>query len=324
MINYLPGFSRFLQVLQGLSNKSVEAYCKKVKEFLGWMDKNGNGKLFHEITRKDIEGYLEWCYYRSNSNITRLTKLTALSKFFRYLKYEGLIPEDITTEVPKPKIYINRIQIFTKDEVLNFFKAIDLTREKGLRDACIFIMAAFCGLRQGEILKLRLSDAIDDEGYVDVAIPEDIGKKHSSRTIYLWKAPSIFVRQWYAVRLSQGAKAKDPLFISYRWGRPSGRSLDSSALNHILQLYAGKAGIRKTRITWHMFRATHISNLRHIQGYDIAAIAERAGHKNIATTDRYLPKRGRIHRTYSSLAAYWSDFPNIWKKKDDNNGDKEG
>ena len=72
------------------------------------------------------------------------------------------------------------------------------------------------------------------------------------------------------------------------------------------------ANIRKAKMHPHMFRATHCSDLRHIRGYDLPAIAERIGHKRIDTTDLYIPKRERIHKEYASLAAYWSDFHKVW------------
>ncbi len=143
MDKHLAGFNRYLHVLEGLSSKSSDIYSAKVKEFFAWMEGGDKAKPVSEITRQEIEGYLEWCFYQGNSNQTRQTKLTALGKFFRYLKYEKIITEDITAEIPKPKIFTRRMQTFTKEEVLSLFQAIDITREKGLRDVCIFILAAF-------------------------------------------------------------------------------------------------------------------------------------------------------------------------------------
>ncbi len=75
---------------------------------------------------------------------------------------------------------------------------------------------------------------------------------------------------------------------------------------------AEAARIRKTRVYAHMFRATHASDLRHVEGYDILAIADRLGHKNIATTNRYLPRRQRVPRKSRSLREYWLEWEQIW------------
>jgi integrase/recombinase XerD len=320
MINHLPGFTRYLQVLEGLSPKSVEVYCAKVKEFFAWLEGNDNVKPVEEITRHDIEHYLEWCFYRSNSNQTRHTKLTALGKFFRYLRYEKIIPDDITADIPKPKIFSRRMQTFTKEDILNLFRAIDITIEKGVRDCCIFILAAFCGLRISEIYKLRIGDIIDDGNNFDIAIPEDIGKKHSTRTIYLWKIPAVFIRSYITIRITQGAKVGDPFLVSYRFGRPSTRPLDAGALNAILKTYARRAGLRKSKITFHMFRATHANDLQHIEGYTLPSIQERLGWKDLSTAGRYLVRRERIYRTYRDLHKYWIEFRQIWAKQNTEGG----
>jgi len=350
---YFAGFERHLRILQALSEKSVKSYREKVEEFFRWKKNNplnpplvrGTNPLLHpsqegnnpppisppvgagsNITRQDVEGYLEWCFYRGNGNSTRFTKLIALQKFFRYLVYDGIIKEDVTAMIPRPRIFKKFVQKFTKNEVLEFFRAIDILTEQGLRDATVFILAAFCGLRVNEIVKLTLNDIVDEEGFITVNIPET--KHKSSRSVYLWKVPSVLIRKWFTIRMTQGAKADDPLLIQYyKSGRPRDgfEGLSAVSIHKIAKKYAQKAGIRKPRVHVHMFRATHASDLRYIKGYDIAAIAERLGHKDISSTDRYLPSRERIHREYRSLAEYWYEFATIWTKKEekeDGNGKK--
>jgi len=313
---YLPGFARYLQVLEGLSEISVVSYRKKVKELIAWMEGNDNVKPVGQITRQDIEGYLEWCYYKGNGNQTRYTKLTALGKFFRYLKYENIISEDVTLEIPKPVIHNKRMQSFTKEGILSFFRVIDITTSKGLRDTVIFILAAFCGLRINEICQLRIRDIIDDGKTLDVDIPPDIAKKHQWRTVSLWKAPAMFVRQYILVRLNHGARDESPLLVTYKNHRPSTRPMTACAVDRLIKRCAEKARIRKAKISCHVLRATHANDLQHIEGYTLPAIMERMGWKHLSTAGRYLVRRERIHRTYRSLHEYWIDFPKVWSTED--------
>jgi len=326
---HIEGLARHLRVIWGLSDATVRAYCDKVLEFQAWMAERGFQEVSDRITRQDIEKYLEWCFYRGNSNSTRITKLIALQRFFRYLAYEGIISKDITLDIPRPRVKRNFVQKFKKEEILKFFRTVDITTEKGLRDAVILILAVFAGLRLGEICKLSLYDIVDHGKSVDICINESIGKQQSSRQVYLWKAPSLFVQQWIATRLFHGAKAEDPLIVSYRsggrgkWGgKATGRRMLACNVDSFIKNLAKKAGVHKPTIKMHMFRATHASDLRQIRGYDIAAIAERLGHKNISTTDRYLPGRERILKIYPSLHIYWKEFLHIWEedKIDKNNG----
>jgi len=308
---HISGFERHLRILQALSDISIKMYCRRVEEFIEWSCDNGNSDI-KELTRKDIEKYLEWCFYNGNKNITRFTKLTALTKFFRYLVYENVIEKDITADIPKPKIWSKFIQKFTQPEILNFFAQIDISTEKGIRDVVIFILAVFGGLRVSEIINMTLNDVVDDGSSFSINVINS--KHHGHRVVYFWKVPSDFIRQLLLVRLAYEAKGDSALIVSYsKSGKPKGRKLTAPAINNLLKKYAAEAHIRKPEIHMHMLRATHASDLRFIRGYDTPAIAERLGHKSIMTTDKYLPSRKRIHKVYPSLAVYWKDFARCWK-----------
>ena len=76
---------------------------------------------FAHTTRQDVEAYLEHCFFIGNKNQTRLTKLIALRKFFRYLVYDNIVPEDITARIPRPKVRKGLVQKFTQAEILSLF-----------------------------------------------------------------------------------------------------------------------------------------------------------------------------------------------------------
>jgi integrase/recombinase XerD len=305
----ISDFERHVRILQALSESSVKVYRKKIDEFLVWAEKE---RCEIPLSRADIEQYMEVCFYAGNSNITRFSKLTAIRKFFRYLIYAGLMSEDPTEKIPRPRQRKKFIQFFTQTEVLKIFGAIDISREIGLRDAVIVILAAFAGLRVSEITGLTLQDIIDDGKSLDLQVT---GKFDKVRRLYLWKAPSEHLRRLISIRLSQHPRASDPLIVSYRRGSVvRGSRMGISMLDRICKKYAAAAGIHKPKISMHMFRATHANDLRHIAGYDTPAIAERLGHESIATTDNYIAARGRIHRQYPSLAVYWKEFNLLWKE----------
>lgn len=316
----MSGFERRLLVLEALSRKTAALYMAKVKDFFAWAVEHLPAKDLGQITRRDIESFLEWCFYQGNKNCTRATKLIALRKFFGYLAYEDILPENITAQIPKPKIPKLFVQKFSKEDVLKFFGAVEINTERGIRDAVILILAVFCGMRVGEIVGLNMGDVVDDDGALFIVIRD--GKHNSFREVSLWKAPALFVKQLLSIRMAQGAGVYDPFIVSYRRGdHVAGHRLTGVAIGEGIKIYAAKAGLRKLKVNPHMFRATHASDLRHIRGYDIAAIADRLGHKHIASTDRYLPSRERISREYRSLAEYWHEFPTIWTRKEEKEGE---
>jgi integrase/recombinase XerD len=320
MLNHVAGFEKSLRILEGLSQVTVESYKKKVLGFHAWLIDNDIPAAPRQITRKHIESYMEHCFNAGNANITRLTKLTALAKFFRYLKYDGVIAEDISAEIPRPQVTAKLMSTFTREEVLRFFRQCDPGREKGLRDLCILILAAFCGLRMNEIITLDLNDIIDDGTDIDINVKGKRRGGRVSRQVYIWKAPGLFVRQYLMTRLSHSARGSDPFLVTYNHGKPKGRRMTAAAVHKLIKCLAADAEIRKAEIHAHVFRSTHANDLRHVKGYDMPAIQERLGWKDLSTAGRYLVRRERIHRTYNSLHEYWIDFTKIWKEDVDADG----
>ena len=159
---------------------------------------------------------------------------------------------------------------------------------------------------------------------MDISIPKT--KKKAQRTVWIWKAPAMYVRMLLLARLGQGAKAGDPLLVSYK---KSGTARGNRRLTHctcdrLLKKIADRAGIRKVKIKTHMLRTTHANDLRHIRGYDPFAIMQRLGWKNVETATRYVSRREPIHKVYNNLHEYWSGFNKIWTMKGESNAGTGG
>ena len=315
----LDKFVTHLRVLRGLKASSAGRYRSHVAEFSAWRSGNALEGPLSETTRQDIESYLSWAFYRGNGNQARRTKIVSLQNFFRYLKYTGVIVADPTDGIPRPRADKTLMHTFTREEVLRLFAQIDISREKGLRDAVILIFAAFAGFRIGEIINFDLDHITDDSKDIDLSVFKT--KRGENRTVYLWKAPSQLVRKLLAARLAdRDARGGDPLFVSYhRNGLPRGnRRLTPPVLNRLLKKLAQRAGIRKPVIKMHSLRATHANSLQSIRGYSLPAIQERLGWKDLSTAGRYLVHRERIHHEYKSLHEYWIDFTKKWITKEGN------
>ena len=126
---HLSGFERYLRVLKGLQAESANRYCSHVDEFMAWRAGNAQTTSIASIQpqelQQEVEQYLYWCFMKGNANTTRLTKLTALQNYFRYLVYSGAIAADPTENIPKPSAESAALIPFTRAEVHNLFGAID-------------------------------------------------------------------------------------------------------------------------------------------------------------------------------------------------------
>src|SRR3990172_2398882 len=322
--HHIASFQKHFRILKGLQESSVAAYSGYIREFFAWRAGNGETGDLPSINRRELERYLEWCYYQGNQAAARTTKLVALKNFFRYLVYAGMISTDPTAGVPRIQNQREFMQTFNQDEILRLFAVCDIATPKGLRDAVILIMGAFTGFRVSETYKFNVEQVSDDGKDIDMVIPKT--KRGAGRTAYLWKAPGMFVRQLLVLRIQAGARTGDPLLVSCKKnGQPRGnRRLTAAAVNRAIQSLAKKAGLRKAEVHNHMLRATHACDLQRVQGYTPQAIMERLGIKNLATLEHYLVRRERIHRTYRSLDELWSGFKKVWTKKEDMNAGSHG
>lgn len=318
---HLDKFEQHLRILKGLQASSTGRYRAHVAEFLAWRAGNDQNTAFADMQpfelQQEIEEYLKWCFRKGNANTTRLAKLTAVQNYFRYLVYARELAADPTTDIPKPQADSAAMITFSHPEVLRLFGAIDMTTEKGLRDLVFLILGVFAGFRVSEIVKFNIEDVIDDGEQIDLSIPKT--KKKAHRTVWIWKAPGMYVRALLVARISQGARVGDPLLVSYRKnGQPRGnRRLTSCSCDRLLKTLADRAGLRKAAVKTHMLRATHANDLQVIRGYGLPQILERMGWKHLSTAERYLVRRERIHRVYNNLHEYWIDFTKIWTKKED-------
>lgn len=300
---------RYLKILKGFNPASVKLYHSHVAEFTGWLEKDERYQGLDQIGRKDIEEYLIKMFRRGNVNRTRATKLIAIRSLLDFMVYEELIPNSPANGIPMPKLWQARMVRFSKNEILSMFRQMDINTEIGRRNVCILILSAFAGLRRSEITNLNVEDIIYSGRSVDIEVK---GKMNTYRRVYLWASPSSFIKHLQQERMLTEDNPAAPMFVSI-FGKTPGKRISKEYINKMIIKHCRKANLTRSKPHHHMLRAAHATDLRHIKGYDILAIAQRLGHKSINTTEHYITERGRIHKVYPSLADFWSEFPDIWK-----------
>ncbi len=325
--DHLSGFARHLRVILGLKASTVSAYLITLRGFRDYLEECHAGE---PLQRRQIEGFLEALFRGGNENSTRRGKLVAIRKFFDYLVYEGIITENIAEQIPLPRKEKKIVRIFTREEILDFFRAVPLIkdgepREKYLRDVVILILLAFGGLRAGEILKLNIEDIVNEDR-MSIHV---IGKGDRERWVRtIWKVPAQFIWQYLLSRMqAHGAGPADPLVCSYRkGGKPKGERLTEGAIDQLVKDLAQDAKIRKSRIHAHMFRSTNATNLMDVEGWDLNHVKAHLGHKSISTTEENYIASGDPHRKkYPSFAALWKDFNlKLWQKGEVHDSSNDG
>jgi integrase/recombinase XerD len=154
------------------------------------------------------------------------------------------------------------------------------------------MLGSLAGMRIGEIAALRVSDVLTPEGAVrnEIQLTAVQTKGSEARTVLLnmqlQGELEIYLRMLPAAH--KDATQSMPLITS-----KTGKGFSANGLCQLmLKLYDG-AGL--DRATSHGTRRTFITTLAH-KGVNVRVLAALAGHKSIATTQRYIELNENVLR----------------------------
>jgi integrase/recombinase XerD len=190
-------------------------------------------------------------------------------------------------------------------------EAEQLLEEAGsLRDQVMLSLGYGCGLRAGEIVRLRAGDI--DSAQMIIRIVQSKGRK--DRHVML--PPELLqpLRQWWKARPTR-FDAEVP--VRERWlfpGRRQGEHLTYRQLSRVFHEAAAAAGITK-RVSLHSLRHSFATDLLE-KGLDIRYIQALLGHSKLDTTSRYTRvATGRIATIDSPLKQLGSKHRKLRKKR---------
>ena len=150
-----------------------------------------------------------------------------------------------------------------------------------LRDHILLSLGYGCGLRAGEIVRLKVGDI--DSSQMIIRIVQSKGRK--DRHVMLPEDLLESLREWWRVRPTR-YDADVP--VKERWlfpGRRKGQHLTYRQLSRVFHEAAAAAGITK-RISLHSLRHSFATELLE-EGTDIRYIQAVLGHDKLDTTARY-------------------------------------
>ena len=157
------------------------------------------------------------------------------------------------------------------------------------RNRCMLQLSWLAGMRVGEIAALDISDVLGNDGVIraEIQLRADQTKGDKARTVLVNSQLQAELER-YVKTLNVRLDQKRPLIASKTGKRFSANGL----CQRFLQLY-DDAGLDK--MTSHSGRHTFISGLAH-KGVSVRVLAALAGHRNIATTQRYIELNDHVLR----------------------------
>jgi integrase/recombinase XerC len=292
MTAHLAAFLQFIRFNRNVSAHTARAYESDLTQFLDNVAA-GVGLTPAELSpshlsRSALRAFLADVHRRGQSRATAARKLAAARTFLRYLLREGVIASDPGALVATPKHEVRIPRHLSEDEVTSLITAATDDGPLARRDRAILELFYASGLRLSELAGLDLDDVnlgakmvrVLGKGGKERIVPFNTSTSRAIR-VYLndreqlrGRAPSSIAAR------EKGARLRHPLFVNYRGGRLSVRSID-----RLVRRYAVTSNTR-TGISAHALRHSFATHLLQ-RGADLRVIQELLGHSRLSTTQRY-------------------------------------
>jgi integrase/recombinase XerC len=295
MKDQLADFLDHLRLNENASAHTVRAYDSDLSQFMTFvaahLDRRRSELLATDFNHLHIRAFLGDLHKRGNSRSSAARKLAAIRTFGRYLRREGAIEGDPAALVGTPKREQRLPAHLAEAEMSRLLDMPDPATPLGRRDRAIMELFYASGLRLSELVGLGLDDVNLSSRVVRV-----LGKGGKERIVPFNRTTEAALRDWMRDREDIVAGVRDPgsgirgreklrrkaepLFLNYRGGRLSTRSVDRLVRKYVAACSA-RFGISPHALR-HSF-ATHLLE----RGADLRVIQELLGHARLSTTQRY-------------------------------------
>jgi integrase/recombinase XerD len=247
--------------------KTQQDYIRSCKRFTVFLGRSPETATADDIRRFQLE------LAESALSIFNRNSIVSGVKFLFRVTLRRL---DLVAEFYRVRQPITIPPVLSADEVEQL-----LTAAKSLRVRVMLSLSYGCGLRAGEVIRLRAGDI--DSAQNIIRIVQSKGRK--DRHVMLPPCVLALSRQWWLERPTDQDARTAP---RDRWlfpGRVPGRPITTRQLNRLFHEAARAAGIRK-RVTLHTLRHSFATHLLE-RGTDIRLIQALLGHHRLETTAHY-------------------------------------
>ena len=250
-----------------LNPHTQRSHVHSCKRFAAWLKRSPDTATPDEVRRFQL--YL----IESGASICNRNRIMT---GVRFLFRVTLRRHDLAAEVWHLKEPQKLPPVLSPEEVKRI-----LAMATSLKARAMLTLAYGCGLRAGEVVRLRAGD-IDSEQRI-IRIVQSKGRK--DRHVMLPAEVLELLRQWWKARPTEQDAGIAP---EQRWlfpGRDEHRPLTTRQFSRLFKETAKAAGLRKT-LSLHSLRHSFATHLLE-NGKDIRVIQALLGHDKLETTARY-------------------------------------
>ena len=274
MIKVHDAHKKFIEDLtsQGRSSATVLAYGKDIEQLGDFLKELGKSQP-HEVSTKDLQSFMAKLHKEGYTPKSISRKTNSTKTFFRFLKVNEFITDDPALLLEHPKFEMKPPRILTKME----YRALRDSARDDLRISGIIELLLQTGIRIGELSKLKIADVKFSNGGKAGEVHVPPGESYPDRLVPLNKAAESAIKKYLNIR----PQTKEQTVFITKTGRP----LLVRNIRTAIDRYFKLAGIKDAKVNdlRHTFVAHHL-----MSGTSLVLVSKLAGHKRLATTEKYL------------------------------------
>lgn len=255
--------------------------------FLAMIRDDGKTRL-EEVTRKDVEAFVEHEQDRGMKITTIRMRLTGVQSFLRHLVEEGIVSPDVFGKRIRLQLPERLPRAMDHDDLQKLLSVIE-----GSRDQTMILVLLRTGMRIGELLNTKVIDVHVKERRIEIYEGE---KNRMGRVVYLSDDVVIALKTWLGERNTW----EEYLFYSRR----RTDTMSYSTARSRFEKYIVKAGLTHKGYTLHTLRHTFATELLNA-GMRLECLQVLLGHRNIEETRRYarLTDKTREEEYFKAMAV---------------------
>ncbi len=274
----INGFTAYMKLERSLSANSIQAYLSDIDKLILFLEQSNHLINPTQVSDVHITEFINWINEIGLGARSQARIVSGLKAFFNYLVLEDRIKQNPAELISSPRIGRKLPEVLSIEEINDMIAAIDLSKQEGERNRAIIETLYSCGLRVSELINLKRSHLLKEEGFLRVT-----GKGDKERLVPIGGVALKYIRFYEEStrnHLEIKKKHQDILFLNRR-----GAQLTRVMIFTIVKQLAKAAGITKS-VSPHTFRhsfATHLID----GGADLRAVQDMLGHESITTTEIY-------------------------------------
>lgn len=274
MIQIKEAHKKFVEHLKGKSRSTytVLAYGKDIEQLVDFLSQLNRTHVQH-VGTKDLKSFIQKLEKDNYTPKSISRKINSTKTFFRFLKINEFITDDPALLLEHPKLENKPPRILSKLE----YRALRDAARNDIRIGAIVEILLQTGIRIGELANLRIEDVKNSSGTRTGELYIRPYQSQPERTVPLNKAAESALKKYLEAR----PQTKEERIFVTKTGRP----LLIRNIRTSIARYFRIAGIKEAKVNdlRHTFVAHHL-----MSGTSLVIVSKLAGHKRVATTEKYL------------------------------------